>query len=129
MSLSATPADSPDADNLPASIRAKWLKMQTMGSLSSSTNSNYKFETDGLPMFARANWATFFLPTLYTCLGSTSNPWKLYENGSSMVDTIQGILNMVYPNLGYHVKLDRFLQWYVTLYRPHNYLLTNTPLG
>ena len=93
-----------DTDNLPVFARAKWSKMQTTGPLSSSTNSNHKFETDGLPAFARVKWATCFLPTLYALLGSASNPWKLYENGSSMVDTIQSVLNVVYPNSGYNVK-------------------------
>lgn len=64
-----------------------------------------KLATDGLPMFTRAKWSTSFLPTLYACLGAASNPWKLYKDGSSMVDTIQEILDMVYPNSGYRVKL------------------------
>jgi hypothetical protein len=61
--------------------------------------------TDGLPVFTRAKWSTSFLPTLYACLGAASNPWKLYEDGSSMVDTIQDILDIVYPNSGYRVLL------------------------
>ncbi|KAH9965081.1 hypothetical protein BJV74DRAFT_745813, partial [Russula compacta] len=53
-----------------------------------------------------AKWSTSFLPTLYACLGSSSNPWKPYEDGSSMLDMIQGILDMVYPNSGYHVRIS-----------------------
>ncbi|KAH9988441.1 hypothetical protein BJV74DRAFT_885329 [Russula compacta] len=62
-------------------------------------------ETDGLPMFARVKWSTSFLPTLYCRLGSAKNPWKPYKDGSSMLDMIQEILDMVYPNSGYHVRI------------------------
>ncbi|KAH9970817.1 hypothetical protein BJV74DRAFT_718903, partial [Russula compacta] len=51
-----------------------------------------------------AKWSTSFLPTLYARLRSSSNPWKPYEDGSSMLDMIQGILDMVYPNSGYRAK-------------------------
>jgi hypothetical protein len=86
--------------------KAKALNVKTEASFSSaSTNSSIDGPCDGLPEFARVKWSTSFLPTLYACLGSASNPWKLYEEGSSMVDTIQGVLDMVYPNSGYRVKL------------------------
>lgn len=62
-------------------------------------------ETDNLPAFARAKWSSSFLPTLYACLGTASNPWKIYENGSSIVDTIQGITDLVYPCSGYRVRI------------------------
>jgi hypothetical protein len=60
---------------------------------------------DGLPEFAKERWPLHFLPTLYACLGSASDPWKLYKNGSSMVATIQDIVDVVYPNSGYRVRL------------------------
>ncbi|KAH9984631.1 hypothetical protein BJV74DRAFT_776087 [Russula compacta] len=55
-------------------------------------------------MFARVKWSTSFLPTLYRRLGSAKNPWKPYKDGSSMLDMIQEILDMVYPNSGYRAK-------------------------
>jgi hypothetical protein len=56
-------------------------------------------------MFARVKWSTSFLPTLYRRLGSAKNPWKPYKDGSSMLDMIQEILDMVYPNSGYRVRI------------------------
>ncbi|KAH9995455.1 hypothetical protein BJV74DRAFT_739415, partial [Russula compacta] len=50
-------------------------------------------------------WSTSFLPTLYRRLGSAKNPWKPYKDGSSMLDMIQEILDMVYPNSGYRVRI------------------------
>jgi hypothetical protein len=85
--------------------------MQADASFSSASSTNNTreckmliSETDGLPAFAMAKWSTLFLPTLYACLGSATNPWKLYENGSSTLDAIQGILDLVYPDSGYRVK-------------------------
>ena len=52
-------------------------------------------------MFAKQKWCTFFLPTLYACLGSATNPWQLYEDGSTFLITLQVILEIVYPKSGF----------------------------
>jgi hypothetical protein len=44
--------------------------------------------------------------SLYACLGTAPNPWKLYENGSSIVETIQCITDLVYPCSGYRVRIS-----------------------
>jgi hypothetical protein len=102
-------AMSTSASSGTSNAKSKQSKTKSEASFSSSSaNGVHEIpacETDGLPAFARVKWSTSFLPTLYACLGSSSSPWKLYEDGSSMVDTIQGILDMVYPNSGYRVKL------------------------
>lgn len=63
------------------------------------------FETDGLPDFVRAGWSTSFLPTLYCYLSAASNPWELYKKGANLVNTIQEIVDTVYPRSAYKVKL------------------------
>lgn len=83
---------------------SKALKSKSKASVN-SVQEVLTADTDGLPIFARAKWSTSFLPTLYARLGSASNPLKPYEEGSSMLDMIQGILDMVYPNSGYRVRI------------------------
>lgn len=57
----------------------------------------------GSPAFAREGWTTRFIPTLIHCLASASDPWDI-GNGSSMIVTIQGVIDVVYPGSGYQVK-------------------------
>ncbi|KAH9960529.1 hypothetical protein BJV74DRAFT_984234 [Russula compacta] len=58
---------------------------------------------DGLPTFARARWATRFLPTLSDRLASASDSWDI-GNGANIIVIIQGVLDKVYPGSGYMVK-------------------------
>jgi len=115
--------------------KAKLSKMKSKASfLSASTNSIHvlpvlDIDADGLPTFARANWSTSFLPTLYALLGSSSKPWKLYKKGSGILETAQEVINIVYPNSGYHVKqLIRSSLWSI---HPPNFFTeeANTLLG
>jgi hypothetical protein len=85
---------------------AKPSKVKSEGPISgASVETAYRSDVEGLPGFARAQWTASFLPTLYGCLASASNPWELYERDSNLVDTIQEIVDVVYPNSGYRVKL------------------------
>ncbi|KAH9992963.1 hypothetical protein BJV74DRAFT_713691, partial [Russula compacta] len=58
-----------------------------------------------LPDFAKARWVMSFLPTLYARLASALNPWRPYNVGSDLVDTVQEVVDFVYPGSGYEVKL------------------------
>jgi hypothetical protein len=105
-----TTARSTSALSATSKAKAKSSKMKSETSFSSLSTDRIReiavlVTTDGLPVFAKAKWSTSFLPTLYACLGAASNPWKLYKHGSNMVDTIQEILDIVYPNSGYRVLL------------------------
>ena len=42
-----------------------------------------------------------FLSTLSAQLGSSKMPWKLHKEGSNMTETLQFIVDKVYPRLGY----------------------------
>jgi hypothetical protein len=61
---------------------------------------------EGLPQFVRSAWASQFLPTLYAYLGSLEKPWELAEPGSDEVQTIQMLVDLVYPQSGYKVQLN-----------------------
>lgn len=63
------------------------------------------YDTDGLPLFAKGRWCSSFLPTLYACLGSATNPWRLHEDGSTFLISLQVILDAVYPKSGYSITL------------------------
>jgi hypothetical protein len=75
------------------------------GPVKTAHRSDKGSDVDGLPEFARARWTTSFLPMLYSCLASASNPWELYEADSDLVGTIQEIVDVVYPKSGYRVDL------------------------
>jgi hypothetical protein len=81
------------------------LKSEEPSFSASSPVSGNSSETDGLPMFAKARWATNFLPTLYLRMASAPNPWQPYNNGSSLLETLQVILDVVYPKSGYIIKV------------------------
>lgn len=56
---------------------------------------------DELPLFAKVEWPKSFLPTLYTCLGSSENPWQLQDQ--EFIILVQDIVDIVYPNSRYEV--------------------------
>jgi hypothetical protein len=58
---------------------------------------------DGLPIFTRSCWSTRFIPTLTNCLASTLDPWDI-GNGADIIVVFQGVVDKVYPGLGYQVK-------------------------
>jgi hypothetical protein len=63
-------------------------------------------DLSNLPEFTRAAWPTRFLPTLYTCLGCSHSPFVI---SLDMVQTIQDVLDYVYPDADYRVRAgDRF---------------------
>ncbi|KAF8480609.1 hypothetical protein F5888DRAFT_1825718 [Russula emetica] len=61
---------------------------------------NPPFDISTLPEFARTNWSTHFLPTLYDCLGCSHDPFVI---GSDIVKPIQAVVNAAYPGSGYRV--------------------------
>ena len=69
-------------------------------SSSSSTDS----VISSLPTFARTNWVSRFLPTLYHRFGSSTDPWAMFTKGDEMLSIVQEVLNAVYPNIKYRVK-------------------------
>ena len=81
------------------------VKSESPGTLTENISYAPTFETDGLPDFVRAGWSTSFLPTLYCYLSAAPNPWELYKKGANLVNTIQEILDTVYPRSAYKVKL------------------------
>jgi hypothetical protein len=58
---------------------------------------------NALPEFARALWSATFLPTLYDCLGCSPDPFVIDPD---MVKTIQGVLNLVYPDSIYQIHVN-----------------------
>ena len=103
-------ATSRRTNTAPSASKAK-TKFPTVKSTASflasppTSADSISFETDSLPIFARGKWGTSFLPTLYTCLGSASNPWKLYEEDSNFIETLQTILDIVYPDSGFIIVI------------------------
>ena len=74
-----------------------------------NSNSNMPLASlnDNLPQFAHSAWASKFLPTLYTFLGSLKKPWELSDpKETDDVKTIQMIVDIVYPHSNYMVKLN-----------------------
>ena len=58
-------------------------------------------DAGALPEFARATWSTSFLPTLYKCLACSSDPFVI---GPDLVNVVQEIVNIVYPDSNYQVR-------------------------
>lgn len=56
-----------------------------------------------LPQFVQAEWTTRFLPTLYHCLFASDDPFSLFSKGPDLVNTVQKVLNLVYPGTKYKV--------------------------
>ncbi|KAH9959509.1 hypothetical protein BGW80DRAFT_1256435 [Lactifluus volemus] len=77
-----------------------------VGSPSTSGSPGDSDTSQFLPKFARSAWVTRFLPTLYAYLGSLNKPWELSEPGSDEVQTIQMLIDIVYPQSGYKVQLN-----------------------
>ncbi|KAH9976660.1 hypothetical protein BGW80DRAFT_1115985, partial [Lactifluus volemus] len=57
-----------------------------------------------LLQFAYEAWATKFLLTLYGYLGSLETPWEISVPGLNDVQTIQMLIDLVYPQSGYKAK-------------------------
>ncbi|KAF8486342.1 hypothetical protein DFH94DRAFT_614452, partial [Russula ochroleuca] len=57
-------------------------------------------DLSSLPEFAHAAWSTKFLPTLYDCLGCSSNPFVINPN---IVKAIQEVVDFAYPGSEYIV--------------------------
>ena len=93
----------PSKEKAPASLRK--VKSESLDALTENIPYAPTFETDGLPDFVRAGWSTSFLPTLYCYLSASPNPWELYKKGANLVNTIQEIVDTVYPRSAYKVKL------------------------
>jgi hypothetical protein len=58
-------------------------------------------DLSSLPEFTRGDWPTRFLPTLYSCLGCSDSPFVI---SLDMVQTIQDIVDYVYPDTDYRVR-------------------------
>lgn len=95
--VNAAPSRAPRSKTRSLKVKSEALFAESLP----SSKQSIPYETDGLPMFAKQKWCTFFLPTLYACLGSATNPWQLYEDGSTFLITLQVILEIVYPKSGF----------------------------
>ena len=93
------------------------VKLEPQGSVSPARTAEISVQDiENLPAFARASWATRFLPTLYHCLGSADKPWELPDGENGMVQTIQEVLGYAYPSSGYKVKHgDKFFTMVSTI--------------
>jgi hypothetical protein len=87
-----------------------------VGSPSTSGSPGDSDASQFLPKFARSAWVTRFLPTLYAYLGSLNKPWELSEPGSDEVQTIQMLIDIVYPQSGYKVQLNDKIYNMVCIY-------------
>lgn len=57
-----------------------------------------------LPQFAKAGWATHFLPTLYHALFCSASPWTDFVKGPGIEKTFQEVVDIVYPGNTYTVR-------------------------
>jgi hypothetical protein len=93
-------------DSKAASInRHTGAKAKTSSASPPTSTQTGSGETEGLPAFAKAKWTSCFLPTLYACLASATDPWQLYGEDSTFIITLQGILDIVYPKSGYNIEV------------------------
>lgn len=57
-----------------------------------------------LPPFARAAYASVFLPTLYHRLGCSETPFKEFSKGDDMVAVVQEVVDCVWPGSDWQVR-------------------------
>ena len=83
-------------------VKAKLEHASVVLSESTSTKPSLATTSDmtGLPDFACSAWSTSFLPTLYSRLGSSSNPFVM---GADMVKVIQEVVDLVFPESDFKV--------------------------
>jgi hypothetical protein len=82
-------------------------------------------DLSSLPEFACAAWSTKFLPTLYDCLGCSSNPFVINPN---IVKAIQEVVDFTYPGSEYIVHANDKLVTMVCCARNHLCTLQLTEL-
>ena len=73
----------------------KAIKPITEGSVSTQAS-----DILTLPEFACTKWLTHFLPTLYDCLGCSSDP---FTPSADMITLVQAIVDVAYPDSSYRV--------------------------
>lgn len=61
-------------------------------------------EITTLPQFAQAGWSTIFLPTLYSSLGCSLQPFNKYNKDASIVPLLQQVLDIAFPGSDYKIK-------------------------
>jgi hypothetical protein len=96
------------APTKPAVSKAKLPKAEDESSTASSSNNvavavDTASDLNVLPEFARAAWSTSFLPTLYSRLACSNDPFVI---DLDLVTAIQEIVDIVYPNTTYKVRLN-----------------------
>ncbi len=69
-------------------------------------NSSLKSDNHTVPLFVVSDWVSRFLPTLYHVLFCAEKPFHDFSKGSGLVDTVQQVLDIVYPNHDYVVTAD-----------------------
>lgn len=57
-----------------------------------------------LPPFARAAYASVFLPTLYHRLGCSEKPFTEFSKGDKMVAVVQEVVDLVWPHSDWEVR-------------------------
>jgi hypothetical protein len=95
----AKPLRAQCAKKLPTGSNPKAPKVSKPKAQSKSTN-NLASDIQTLPEFARATWLSHFLPTLYSCLGCSLDPFII---GSDIIKLVQAIVNAAYPGSRYLV--------------------------
>ncbi|EDR12027.1 uncharacterized protein LACBIDRAFT_314143 [Laccaria bicolor S238N-H82] len=91
----------------PSTTRTNLVKRESSpGPLDVAHSSPILVSSDSLkelPHFVQAEWTTRFLPTLYHCLFASDDPFGPFSKGPNLVNTIQNVLNLLYPGNNYKV--------------------------
>jgi len=88
-----------------------------------------KSESVEKPLFVLADWAMWFLPTLYHVLFCSEKPFHEFSKGSAFAAIVQKVLNIVHPGNTYIITTQSKIYttvWYLFLCLIHS-LITIKP--
>ncbi|KAH9010261.1 hypothetical protein EDB84DRAFT_1570674 [Lactarius hengduanensis] len=92
------------------SSRAPTSRLETpkrmVKSESSFNNGTFGDDKDKVPSFILSDWTTRFLPTLYHILFCSEKPFHDFSKGSGLVQTVQKVIDVVYPDHSYVVTVQ-----------------------
>ncbi|KII83567.1 hypothetical protein PLICRDRAFT_180340 [Plicaturopsis crispa FD-325 SS-3] len=80
--------------------------LSTPSTPSTALNDGQSESVAHLPEFARAAWASAFLPTLYAFLAASETPWSPAGADGDLVPALQDIVNTVWPGTNYRVRYN-----------------------
>ncbi|KAH9038766.1 hypothetical protein EDB85DRAFT_1860278, partial [Lactarius pseudohatsudake] len=92
------------------SSRAPTSRLETpkrmVKSESSFDNGTFRDDKDKVPSFILSDWSTRFLPTLYHILFCSERPFHDFSKGSGLVQTVQKVIDVIYPDHSYVVTVQ-----------------------